>query len=326
MAMAMTMTMRLPPVPPPVPYFRDPTDLPGPLPTAEEISDGLSKSDMSLRRSIQGSEGGVCVVRDMFVVKAGHMVTENEGSTLLFLEQQCPGIPSPRLYAMYRKESSGQLCLVMEYLPGVDLRSLWTSLSLDSKSSIASQLRSMIAQMRALTPPDRFIGGVCGGPLHDPLFSTVKPDRTVNGPFEADDQVGLALATASKRNWENSDHHSWLTDYFLRHLPVALRGHRVTFTHADLNSRNILVEKVPLETGLEREAETTGLSLSGPYRITGIVDWESAGWYPAYWEYASMVGRFHWDSDWLETVDAVMDPYPLEAAMFLLIMRDLGFA
>lgn len=316
--------MRLPPVPPPLPYFRDVTELPGPLPTAEEISDGLAKSDMSPRRSIQGSEGGVCVVRDMYVVKAGYMVAENEGSTLLFLERQCPGVPSPRLYAMYRNESSGQLCLIMEYLPGVDLRSLWPSLSRDGKSSIASQLRPMIAQMRGLKPPDGFIGGVCGGPLLDPLFSTVNPDRTINGPFKGDDQVGRALATASERNWENSDHHSWLADYFFRHLPVALSGHQVTLTHADLNSRNILVEKVPPETGLEREAETTGQSES--YRTTGIVDWESAGWYPAYWEYASMVGRFHWDSDWLETVDAAMDPYPLEASMFLLIMRDLGFA
>lgn len=44
--------------------------------------------------------------------------------------------------------------------------------------------------------------------------------------------------------------------------------HEVFFTHADLNLRNILVD----ENG----------------RISGIVDWECAGWYPEYWEYTKM--------------------------------------
>ncbi|KAJ8106730.1 hypothetical protein OPT61_g9348 [Boeremia exigua] len=44
--------------------------------------------------------------------------------------------------------------------------------------------------------------------------------------------------------------------------------HDIVFTHADLSLRNILVD----ETG----------------RISGIVDWECAGWYPEYWEHARM--------------------------------------
>jgi aminoglycoside phosphotransferase len=41
--------------------------------------------------------------------------------------------------------------------------------------------------------------------------------------------------------------------------------HNIVFTHGDLNLRNILVD----DAG----------------RITGIVDWESARWFPEYWEY-----------------------------------------
>lgn len=41
----------------------------------------------------------------------------------------------------------------------------------------------------------------------------------------------------------------------------------VKFTHADLNASNILVE--------------------GGH-ITGIIDWEFAGWYPEYWDYTKM--------------------------------------
>ncbi|KAL3468864.1 kinase-like protein [Aspergillus californicus] len=40
--------------------------------------------------------------------------------------------------------------------------------------------------------------------------------------------------------------------------------HDIVFTHGDLNPRNILAENG---------------------KITGIVDWENAGWFPEYWEY-----------------------------------------
>lgn len=63
----------------------------------------------------------------------------------------------------------------------------------------------------------------------------------------------------------------------------ARAGHRMSFTHADLNSRNILVDEVVQQDG----------SLGG--RVTGIVDWEMAGYYPEYWEYTkALYERFRW--------------------------------
>jgi aminoglycoside phosphotransferase (APT) family kinase protein len=41
-------------------------------------------------------------------------------------------------------------------------------------------------------------------------------------------------------------------------------GHKIVFTYGDLNMRNIMVENG---------------------KVTGIVDWETAGFYPSYWEY-----------------------------------------
>jgi hypothetical protein len=52
----------------------------------------------------------------------------------------------------------------------------------------------------------------------------------------------------------------------------ARRGHKIVFTHADLNPRNILVDRVTLSDG------STG------WCVKGIVDWENAGYYPEYWE------------------------------------------
>lgn len=46
-------------------------------------------------------ERRLVVIRDLYVVKYGPFVSENEGHALLFLERNL-SIPVPRLYAMYR--------------------------------------------------------------------------------------------------------------------------------------------------------------------------------------------------------------------------------
>jgi aminoglycoside phosphotransferase len=59
--------------------------------------------------------------------------------------------------------------------------------------------------------------------------------------------------------------------------------HRIVFTHGDINMRNILVD------------EKSG-------RLSGIVDWETAGWYPDYWECtkAYYITKLKWR--WLSAV------------------------
>lgn len=47
----------------------------------------------------------------------------------------------------------------------------------------------------------------------------------------------------------------------------------MVFTHADLNPRNILVDRVIQSDG------------SRSWEVTGIVDWETSGYYPEYWDY-----------------------------------------
>ncbi|KAK4142033.1 uncharacterized protein C8A04DRAFT_30437 [Dichotomopilus funicola] len=74
----------------------------------------------------------------------------------------------------------------------------------------------------------------------------------------------------------------------------ARRGHKIVFTHADLNARNILVDLVPLPDG------TTG------WRVTGIVDWETAGYYPEYWDYTkALFEGLRWEPRFLKMVHRV---------------------
>ncbi|KAG6166363.1 hypothetical protein E4U27_008226, partial [Claviceps purpurea] len=67
-------------------------------------------------------------------------------------------------------------------------------------------------------------------------------------------------------------------------------GHEIVFTHGDLNMRNIMMHNG---------------------RLSGIIDWETCGWYPDYWESGTTPRRTaaHFitklNRRWLKMVDAV---------------------
>lgn len=56
-----------------------------------------------------------------------------------------------------------------------------------------------------------------------------------------------------------------------------------------------------------------------------IVDWESAGWYPCYWEYFNAFLAFTWDNDWPFQAIQAIDAWPAETAMMKMVYQDLWF-
>jgi Ser/Thr protein kinase RdoA (MazF antagonist) len=80
----------------------------------------------------------------------------------------------------------------------------------------------------------------------------------------------------------SDDFHQYLID--VARLPARLtptfpRNMPIVFTHADLHKSNILVYP------------PTGQN--APPRVAAILDWHSAGWFPAYWELCKMM----WTAD-----------------------------
>ena len=67
---------------------------------------------------------------------------------------------------------------------------------------------------------------------------------------------------------------------------VHCNDHRILLAHGDLNMRNILVKNG---------------------RISGIVDWENAGWYPEYWEYTKCHFSVRLHKRWLRLIDSVFE-------------------
>lgn len=113
-----------PDVAPTLPWIRNQNELPAPLPTEAQIESATTEFpsifDAASRRTV--------LVDNLFVVKYGPAVFENEGHALLLVEG-CPNVPSPRLYAMYREEE--KLYIIMEFVRGRRLSDAWQHLSED---------------------------------------------------------------------------------------------------------------------------------------------------------------------------------------------------
>jgi hypothetical protein len=61
--------------------------------------------------------------------------------------------------------------------------------------------------------------------------------------------------------------------------------HCIVFSHGDLSQHNIMVKDG---------------------QITGLLDWEYAGWYPEYWDHVKFFDRPCSHKDWKECVDVIL--------------------
>lgn len=105
-------------------------------------------------------------------------------------------------------------------------------------------------------------GSITRGPLRDhPLLSGK------SGPFDSiksfNDYFQFAMLPnipLADRQFEDPCRHLLADDGAIR------------FCHGDLHFGNVMISDDP----------------SQPRMVTGIIDWEEAGWYPEYWEYCKM--------------------------------------
>jgi serine/threonine protein kinase len=83
---------------------------------------------------------------------------------------------------------------------------------------------------------------------------------------------------------------------------VDAHKHGIVFTHGDLRPDNIIVKN---------------------NRVTAIIDWEMAGWYPEYWEFAKAFYLEAFTNDWASRLLGVLTPYYCEQLMYVKLMSVL---
>ncbi|RDB18648.1 hypothetical protein Hypma_014700 [Hypsizygus marmoreus] len=158
-------------------------------------------------------------------------------------------IPVPCTYLLF--DTGHRSYAVMEYLDGDTLEVQWDSLEETRRTSVVEQLGGYLCQLRALENPSSVPGPVDGGPCCGRWFGLFDA-----GPFATHEDLVAWLNRKRDARRNNT------------HEPFTTEGYRLVFTHQDLAPRNMILDK------------------SG--RLW-LLDWEFAGWYPSYFEYACVM-------------------------------------
>lgn len=195
-------------------------------------------------------------------------------------------IPVPKVY--YAFTHKGASYIVMRYIKGEMAGRGWLSRAEGSKTRILDQLRQMVTELRSVPPPKGAgISSVDGGPFYDCRL----PSRLYWGPYATVREFHKALVGVMDLDTESTTLPPDLSELleFYRQS-----GNELVLTHGDLSSLNILVR-----------GDT----------IVGILDWETAGWFPTYWEYTCAKYVNPQNSFWADLVDQFLAPMPDQLKM-----------
>lgn len=183
-------------------------------------------------------------------------------------------IPVPKPIDMISADEGSYLLITC--LPGFPLWRCQELFSDTDCDEIVTQLKDYVAQLRALPKTVNREMAICntlGEACQDPRIQSADPI----GPFKDEAAFSQCLRFSDE---------------------PGRRGHEIVFSHADLNPRNILVDQVPLSGG------------GKGWRVTGIVDWETAGYYPEYWDYTkALFEGFRWKPRYLKMVHRVFEEF-----------------
>lgn len=190
-------------------------------------------------------------------------------------------VPSYKVQAVYNRPE-GKL-VEYEAYPGKPLQDVWPGMSAHQKNKIIADLGRFVDQLRKMQPPKQCVVG-------DATLGAAMDHRFGKG------RIGPFFSIQAFQEFErrgHSVHH--FPEKEIQHVHAPAKPYELKFTHAALCPANILVD----DAG----------------RITALVGWESAGWYPEYWEYTQMCHLTPKTmGDWLDAMCGVIPRYDQELA------------
>ncbi|KAF7193099.1 hypothetical protein HII31_05533 [Pseudocercospora fuligena] len=207
------------------------------------------------------------------VVKAIRTDQSNHHTALELLAEKVPDLPIPRSHGLVWL---GRWSLLfMSYVPKHTLTEVWPNLSYPEKLSLTKQLNGIFEKVRQIEQDNRPLGLVNGQGVVEQRGreEEFQPERMVQNISEFEEFV--------------FSYKPWVSDNYIRFLKLLLPPARLhdkcVFTHTDVRPDNIMVDW----NGEE-------------WKISGVIDWDGAGYYPPYWEAVKSTRTFlaNNDSDW----------------------------
>ncbi|KAK4149048.1 kinase-like domain-containing protein [Chaetomidium leptoderma] len=251
------------------------------------------------------------------VVKIGTSLDPDDVANLRYINAHVPDVPAPLSLGSLKAGRKGYH--FMSRADGVTLETLWPDLSVEHKTSIKTQLSSILRALRKgpQPSPDSRHGGM---PRFGGFISAVCKDtrrqQWVSAPtIHNETQFNDFLCHKPGRSAN-----AWITM-----IRSGMRDdHSLVMTHGDLHPRNIMVQW----EGGEEEEGARDRGEKKRVRVTALIDWESSGWYPEYWEFVRAVSTINVRgklSDWFGYLPTeAMGSWPVELSIDSFLDRCLG--
>lgn len=229
------------------------------LPSQHALTSCIGPSP-SNSRILSKQCGAIVVLLGDLITKSGTRVQRNE-EIAMRLVRQYTDVPLPGvIFSAYNSEQGN---LGMTVVPGSPLELSWDRLDEHTKERLCHETWDIIEELRQIPRPAElrhlFQCSADGSPTRDPLIQDFH-----NPPAPLLNDADLRTRIEQRYSHFGGQQDAKELPSMLPHSDVSV------FTHGDIAPRNIMVDD-----------ET--------HQITGILDWETAGWYTDYWEYANIM-------------------------------------
>ncbi|KAL6923043.1 hypothetical protein ACHAPO_006526 [Fusarium lateritium] len=246
------------------------------------------------------------------VVKISTSLDHDSITNLQYIRKHAQEVPTPSCLGAL--QCGPWTYAFMTRAEGETLETVWPRLLTSHKLSIQQQLNTIFQQIRQKgrdldqgRPTSHRIGSFVSGRCKD-----MRRDlREAEGPIQKEAQLNDFLCRQARRTE---------TPWIKMVRSFMSEDHELVMTHGDLHPRNIMVQW-DSHTEVTPDSETH-------IRVTSLIDWELAGWYPAYWEFVKALSTVQPRgplADWCDYLPTeAIGSWPKEFATDLLISQWLG--
>ncbi|KAI4714369.1 hypothetical protein J4E89_000048 [Alternaria sp. Ai002NY15] len=249
------------------------------------------------------------------IVKVAPSLDPDHIDNIQYVATHVPELPIPHCLGVLRSDQ--RTYLFMSRATGTTLESVWPDLSATQKTSVQEQLNSLF---RLLRTPAAENSGPCVrlGSFTSGLCKDVRRTQRISS---------APLRTETEFNDFLLQHPRKTVTPWVKMLRSSMKDdHRIVMTHGDLHPRNIMMtlddrQTIPIQGEVMRTEHKV-------VRVSAIIDWEAAGWYPESWDFVkavSMIDSCGPLSDWIDFLptDAI-GYFPMEFSIDRLLDQWLG--